>query len=296
MVNQQGKASIKANLLILLNFLSWHGFCRVKGEAVAWGSGSLGEADYRGSVMIENAQLIGLSRQIGLQRQMDVVANNMANINTTGFKAENILFEQYVMPIARDRDFHRLDQPLSFVQDWATMTDLSGGAMVQTGSELDIALNGPGFFAVQTPAGERYTKAGSFQLSADGTLVDHNGNPVLGNGGPIQFGPEETNILIGSDGSVSSSAGAKGSLRLVEFANPQDLTREGGNLYAGGTPIAATTTRAMQGFVEKSNVSGVSEMAEMIRVQRAYESAANLASKQDELRRTAIQRLGDTNA
>lgn len=246
--------------------------------------------------MIENAQLIGLSRQIGLQRQMDVVANNMANINTTGFKAENILFEEYVMPVARNRDFPRLDQPLSYVQDWATMHDLSGGAMVQTGSELDIALNGPGFFAVQTAAGERFTKAGSFQLSADGTLVDLNGNPVLGNGGPIQFGPEETGILIGSDGSVSSSAGAKGSLRLVEFDSPQDLTREGSNLFAGGTPTAATQTRVMQGFVEKSNVSGVSEMAEMIRVQRAYESAANLASKQDELRRSAIQRLGDTNS
>ncbi|UJW87669.1 flagellar basal-body rod protein FlgF [Devosia sp. SL43] len=245
---------------------------------------------------MENAQLISLSRQMALQRQMDVVANNMANINTTGFKAENILFEEYVMPVARDQDFPRMDQPLSYVQDWATIHDLSGGAMVQTGSPLDVGLNGDGFFAVETPAGERWTKAGSFQISANGTLVDAGGNPVLGQGGPIQFGPEETDILIASDGSISSSAGAKGSLRLVEFANPQELTREGNNLWAGGTPIAPTNTRAMQGFVEKSNVSGVSEMAEMIRVQRAYESIANLTSKQDELRRTAIQRLGDTNA
>lgn len=246
--------------------------------------------------MIENAQLISLSRQIALQRQMDVVANNMANINTTGFKSENILFEEYVMPVARDQDFPTLDQPLSYVQDWATLHDLSGGAMVQTGSELDVGINGDGFFAVETPAGERWTKSGSFQISANGQLVDLNGNPVLGQGGPIQFGPEETGILIAADGSISSSAGAKGSLRLVEFANPQELTREGNNLWAGGTPIAATNTRAMQGFIEKSNVSGVSEMAEMIRVTRAYESIANLASKQDELRRNAIQRLGDTNA
>lgn len=246
--------------------------------------------------MIENAQLISLSRQIALQRQMDVVANNMANINTTGFKGEQVLFEEYVMPVARDRDFPSLDQPLSYVQDWATIHDLSGGAMVQTGSELDVGLNGDGFFAVQTPAGERWTKAGSFQLSANGTLVDASGNPVLGEGGPMQFGPEETGILIASDGSISTSAGQKGRLRLVEFADPQALTREGNNLWAGGTPAAATGTRAMQGFVEKSNVSGVAEMAEMIRVQRAYESAASLASKQDELRRSAIQRLGDTNA
>lgn len=246
--------------------------------------------------MIENAQLIGLSRQIALQRQMDIVANNMANINTTGFKAENLLFEEYTMPVARDRDFPSNDQPLSYVQDWATVHDMSGGAMVQTGSELDVALNGDGFFAVQTPAGERWSKAGSFQLNAAGGLVDASGNPVLGQGGPITFGPEETDILIGKDGSISSSAGAKGSLRIVEFANPQALTREGDNLYAGGAPVAATNTRVMQGFIEKSNVSGVTEMAEMIRVQRAYESAASLASKQDDLRRSAIQRLGEANA
>lgn len=246
--------------------------------------------------MIENAQLIGLSRQMALQRQMDVVANNMANINTTGFKAENILFEEYVMPVARDRDFPMADQPLSFVQDWATMHDMSGGAMVQTGGEFDVGLNGEGFFAVQTPSGERWTRSGAFQLDASGGLVDANGNPVLGDGGPIQFGAEETGIMIGADGSVSSSAGPKGKLRLVEFANPQDLVREGNNLFSGGTPVAATNTRAMHGFTERSNVSGVAEMAEMIRVTRAYESVASMASKQDEMRRTAIQRLGDSNA
>ena len=246
--------------------------------------------------MIENAQLISLSRQIALQRQMDVVANNVANLNTTGFKAENILFEEYVMPVARDQDFQTRDQPLSYVQDWATMHDMSGGAMVQTGNEFDVGLNGDGFFAVQTPAGDRWTRSGAFQLSNTGTLVDANGNPILGEGGPMQFGADETGIVIAADGSVSSSAGPKGKLRLVEFDNPQELTREGSNLFAGGTPAAATNTRAMQGFVERSNVSGVSEMAEMIRVTRAYESAANLAQKQDELRRSAIQRLGDANS
>ncbi|MGB3338608.1 MAG: flagellar basal-body rod protein FlgF [Devosia sp.] len=245
---------------------------------------------------MENAQLISLSRQIALQRQMDVVANNVANINTTGFKAENILFEEYVMPVARDQDFPRLDQPLSYVQDWATIHDLSGGSMVQTGNEYDVGLNGDGFFAVQTPAGERWTRSGAFQLNSAGALVDLNGNPVLGEGGPIQFGPEENGILIAADGSVSSSAGPKGKLRIVEFENAQELTREGNNLFAGGTPVAATNTRAMQGFIERSNVSGVAEMAEMIRVTRAYESAASLAQKQDELRRSAIQRLGDANS
>ncbi len=245
--------------------------------------------------MIENAQLIGLSRQIALQRQMDVVANNIANLNTSGFKSEQILFEEYKMPVARHNDFQPRDQTLSYVEDWATVHDMTEGAAVQTGSDLDVALNGPGFFAVQTAAGERWTRSGAFQISAAGQLVDLSGNPVLGTGGPIQFGPEETDITIGTDGTISTSAGAKGSLRLVEFANPQALTREGANLFAGGTPQPATGTRTMQGFVERSNVSGVAEMAEMIRVTRAYESMANLARNQDDLRRDAIQRLGSAN-
>ncbi|ODT68228.1 MAG: flagellar basal-body rod protein FlgF [Pelagibacterium sp. SCN 63-23] len=245
---------------------------------------------------MENAQLIGLSRQIALQRQLDVVANNVANINTTGFKAEQLLFEEYVMPVARDNDFPTLDQPLSYVQDWATIHDLSAGAIMQTGNDFDVALNGEGFFAVQTPAGERWTRAGAFQINNDGTLVDLSGNPVLGNGGPIQFGPEEIGISIAADGAISSSAGAKGQLRIVEFANPQELKREGANLFSGGTPGANVNTRAMQGHVERSNVSGVAEMAEMIRVTRAYESIASLSQKQDDMRRNAIQRLGDTNA
>lgn len=246
--------------------------------------------------MIENAQLIGLSRQIALKRQMDVMANNMANINTTGFKAEQVLFEEYVMPGASHRDFMRLDQPLSYVQDWATRHDLASGAVVQTGNELDVAVMGDGFLAVETPAGERWTRAGSLQIDADGRLVDSSGNPVLGEPGPIVFQPEETGIVIAEDGSIATSEGPKGRLRLVEFANAQELTREGANLFAGGTPVAATDTRIVQGAIERSNVSGVAEMAQMIRVQRAYESLVNLMSQQDDLRKSAIQRLGDANA
>lgn len=245
--------------------------------------------------MLENAQLIGLSRQMALQRQMDVVANNMANVNTSGFKAENILFEQYVMPVARDQDFRGADQPLSYVQDWATMHDLTAGPIAQTGNELDVAINGDGFFAVDVNGAERWTRSGAFQIDASGTLVDLSGNPILGDSGPITFGPEENSIAIAEDGSISSSAGPKGRLRLVEFANAQELNHEGSNLFSGGTPVPATQTRVMQGYVERSNVSGVAEMAEMIRVTRAYESAVNLGQKQDELRKDAIQRLGEAN-
>lgn len=246
--------------------------------------------------MIENAQLISLSRQMALQRHMDMVANNIANINTTGFKAEQLLFEEFKMPVAAHGDFSGEDRTLSYVQDWATVQDFSDGAMVQTGSPLDVAISGDGFFAVQTAGGERWTRSGGFQLNQAGLLVDSSGNPVLGDGGPIQFGPEETDIQIAADGSVSSSQGAKGTLRIVEFEEVQALVREGNNLMSGGTPIPATNSRVLQGFTEKSNVSGVAEMSEMIRVTRAYESIASLSQKQDDMRRDAIKRLGSVSA
>jgi flagellar basal-body rod protein FlgF len=241
---------------------------------------------------MENAQLIGLSRQMALQRQMDVVANNIANLNTTGFKSEQLLFEEYMMPVARDRDFSFSDQRLSFVQDWSTVHDMSTGTIMTTGNPLDVALEGEGFLVVQTPQGERYTKAGSLVIDASGTLVDLMGNPVLSDAGPITFTPADSDISIGADGSIASSEGIKGRLRIVEFADAQAATREGSNLWAGENPLAATSTRVLQGAIEKSNVSGIAEMTEMIRVQRAYQSLASMQEKQDDMRRNAIQRLG----
>ena len=247
--------------------------------------------------MIENAQLIGLSRQMALQRQMDVLANNLANINSTGFKAEAILFEEYIMPVAADRTFPSGSQQLSYVQDWATVHDLSAGAMTQTGNPLDLALSGEGFFAVEAPEGTRYTRNGAFEINSAGLLVTQNGFPVQSAGGnPITFAADETDIAITPEGVVTSSAGNKGTIRIVEFENAQELARTGDTMFAGGTPLPATATRVVQGALERSNVSGVGEMTEMIRVTRAYSSLADLINKQDELRRSAIQRLGDMQA
>lgn len=243
---------------------------------------------------MENAQLIGLSRQIALQRQMDVVANNMANLNTAGYKNMDILFEEYVMPVARHKDFEMMDQPLSYTQDWATIHDFAAGTITQTGNPLDVAIQGDGFFAIDTPAGQRYTRNGAFQLNDRGQLVTSEGYKVLADGGFVTFGPEETSISITEDGRVSSSAGSKGILRVAEFDNPQSLRREGDTMFSGENPKFDNGSRLIQMAVERSNVSGVSEMTEMIRVTKAYETIANLQQRQDELRRTAIQKLGDT--
>jgi flagellar basal-body rod protein FlgF len=245
---------------------------------------------------MENAQLVALSRQIALQHQMDVVANNMANITTTGFKASDMLFEDYLSPTADDNDFAGIDQIVHYTQDWTTVHDMSAGAVEQTGSELDVALMGEGFLTVQTAGGTRYTRSGALAIDATGTLVDLNGNPVLGGSGAIKFDDSDIDITIASDGTVSTNNGSKGKLAIAEFVDPQILAREGDNYFSGPTPDAPVNTRVMQGAIERSNVSGVTEITTMIRVQRAYQSLASLMQRQDELRSTAIQRLGDIQA
>lgn len=224
---------------------------------------------------------------------MDVLANNMANINTTGFKAESILFEEYVMPVASDAGSSASDQLVSYTQDWATVHDFSSGAITPTGGELDVALDGEGFLVVQTPDGERWTRDGALHLDATGLLVNADGYPVMSEVGEVRFEANETDIVFTSDGGIQSSAGGKGRLRVVEFENQQDLARLGSNLFEGGTPDPAIATRIVQGSLERSNVSGVTEMANLIRVSRAYQSLASIMQKQDELRQSAISRLGD---
>src|SRR3569833_1937536 len=245
---------------------------------------------------MENAQLVSLSRQIALQRQMDVVANNMANITTTGFKSESMLFQDYLMPVARDNDFAGSDDIVHKTEDWSTIHDMSTGSIEKTVNPLDVALSGDGFLTVQTPAGPRYSKNGSLQIDANGTLVDLAGNPVLGTSGPITFASADTDIAIDRNGNISTSQGSKGKLALVEFSDPQVLAREGNNYYSGPAGTPATKTVVVQGAIERSNVSGVSSMADMIRIERAYQTLAGIMQRQDELRSTAVQKLGDMTA
>lgn len=248
---------------------------------------------------MENAPLISLSRQIALRKQMDVVANNLANMNTIGFKAEKVLFEDYVMPVASDQTFPIGNRDVHYTQDWATMHDLKPGAYKQTGDTFDLALDGPGFLTVQTANGLAYTRNGALHLDPSGTLVTVDGDPVMTGVGPITFAPNETDIRIGENGAILSSAGNKGQLAIAEFNNPQTLTHLGSSLYqatAADPGQTATETRVHQGMVEQSNVSGVGETAEMIRINRAYQLVSQIIQRQDELRRTAIRRLGDITA
>lgn len=241
---------------------------------------------------MENASLVALSRQMVLRRELDVIANNVANMNTVGFRREALALEAYEMPVARANTFRRPDRIETFVADWMSATDYAAGEIVQTGNPLDVALEGDGFLVVETPAGERYTRAGNLTLDATGTLVTPDGDPVLGEGGRIVFAAEEGDIAIGRDGTIATSAGAKGRLRLVRFDDPRTLQHAGENLFAGANPLPAPATRVMQGAIENSNVNGIEEMTRLVEVTRAYEQVARMVEDQDDLRSRAIQRLG----
>jgi flagellar basal-body rod protein FlgF len=150
---------------------------------------------------------------------------------------------------------------------------------------------------VSTPNGDRYTRSGSLAINAQGTLVDLSGNPVMSTSGQVHFDSADTDITISKDGTISTSQGQKGKLAIVEFPNPQvQLTREGNNLWSGTGGQPPTDTSVVQGSIERSNVSPVTEMAQMIRVQRAYEQLADLMSRQDDLRNSAVQKLGQLAA
>jgi flagellar basal-body rod protein FlgF len=244
---------------------------------------------------MENALLIGLSRQVALARELDVIANNMANVNTNGFKARESRFAEHLMPTARADAFQRPDQRLSYVIDAGTPLDLSAGMIERTGNPLDAAIKGDGYFTVQTPQGERFTRNGAFEINSQGQLVTSDGHVVQGENGPIAITPQETGLMIGADGTISSSQGVRGRLRLVRFADAQALKNEGANLFSSTAQAqpAGATSRVEPGAIERSNVKPVLEMSRLMEVNRSYTSVANMLSKMDELRRSAIQRLAE---
>lgn len=227
---------------------------------------------------------------------MDVLANNMANVNTAGYKRGNLMFEEYLMPVARMSDANQTDARLSFVLDTSIYRDFNEGAFEQSGNDLDVAISGDGWLVVQTPDGERYTRNGQLKLNQDGELVNVSGFPVLGEGGPISIPPEETGIVIAKDGTLSTNLGLRGKIRVVSFDNNSDLKKEAGLLFSTSqAPQAAENAKLHQGLIEKSNVQPVVEMTKMIETMRAYQSISRALQKTDELRTNAISRLGGAN-
>lgn len=223
---------------------------------------------------------------------MDVIANNLANVSTPGFKREAAKFEEFVTQVVPSEG-QTAPQTISFVKDAGIMRDLAQGNVETTGAPFDVAINGQGYFAIQTPQGERYTRDGHFTLDASGQIVNSDGNPVLGDGGAITIAPDDGNVQIGADGTISGKSGQIGKLRVVDFANDRALVKEGSSLYSTTqTPNTASGVSVRQGMLEGSNVQPVIEISHMIEVMRSYEATATLTTSQEDLMRQAIDKLG----
>lgn len=237
---------------------------------------------------MENSIYVALSRQMALQRQLDVTSNNIANMNTTGYKNQRMLFTEFL-------EKPGLHERVSFVQDRAVVRDLSVGGMTQTGNPMDLALTGQGYFTVDTAGGPRYTRAGNFRMNDQRQMVDGGGLPVLAdNGQPITLPAGTSDVKISGDGTVSTELGPVAKLNIVTFKNEQLMTEVGAGLYVSDEEPqpAPADTKVAQGLLEGSNVKPVVEMTQMIEVQRSYMSAQRVVDNEHERIRSMIQKLG----
>jgi flagellar basal-body rod protein FlgF len=241
---------------------------------------------------MENALLVSLSRQMTLRRALDVTANNLANMSTAAFKLERPMLSAYeAQRPARAEG----GAPISFVRDWGFARDMTQGELEATARPLDLAIEGEGFFTVQTRDGEtRYTRDGRFTFDADGELATAAGYKVLDDAGqPIPQPEDNTDIVIDPTGNVLAGGGAVAKLGIVTFEEPALLEKAGDGTFrsaAAGTPAADAQVR--QGYVESSNVNPIEEITRMIEVTRSYESVTRMLSTDEDLKRRAIEKLG----
>ncbi|MAE52268.1 MAG: flagellar basal-body rod protein FlgF [Micavibrio sp.] len=240
---------------------------------------------------MENSLYLGLSRQMTLRTNMAITANNIANMNTPGFRGQNMLFAEYLA------DPRGAEDELSFVYDRGQYQSTKAGPLQQTDNPLDMALVGPGFFGVAGPGDQpTYSRAGNFQIGTTGTLQTAAGFDVLDEGGAaIQIPQDAKEISIDDNGNVSTENGQIGKIQIVEFENIQELDPLGNNLYTtAAAAIPATQTKAKQGYVEGSNINAVMEMTNMIEISRSFQSMQQAMSVENDRLRSAIAKLTKT--
>jgi flagellar basal-body rod protein FlgF len=238
---------------------------------------------------MENALYIGLSRQMALRQQMGLVSNNIANVNTPGYRADKILFEEYVTKTKPN------NEEISQVLDYGQYKDTALGNMAYTGNALDVALEGPAFFLVETANGTQYSRAGNFSLNAERVLVNSAGDPVLTNGeGQITIPENVREITITQNGEIVTDQGAAGQIGMMEFANVNNLRPTGTGYYEvinNEVPIPAENTRMQQNMLEGSNVQAVLEMTDLIEISRQYASMQRMIQGEHDRQRGTIQKL-----
>lgn len=241
---------------------------------------------------MENAFLVSLSHLSSLKREMDIIANNLANVNTDSFKSENVLFKEFVSP---NTEGEGKIPEISFVLDYGLVRNLTVGTLVQTGSPLDVANSGEGYFAVQYNDQTAYTRNGNFHLNNKGEMVTLDGHPVLNADlKPIVIPPGSELPDIASDGTISGPGLPIQKLGVFNFTDQQALKKIGNNLLLTDeerTQVPKGDITLVQGSLETSNVQPVAEITRMIEVMRKYQSASQLTENEDELTRKAIDQL-----
>jgi len=242
---------------------------------------------------MDNTLYVGLSRQMTLRHELDIVANNIANADTAGFKVESLMLATQPQAPAVTLDGPK---PVKFVMDTGVARDFSQGSLHRTSNELDMGIDGPGFFQVTTADGPRFTRDGRFRLDSTGKLTTQAGQPVLDDGGgEIVIDPEKGPVVIASDGTISQGQERVGKVGVVKFTAQSALEKTGDNLLKNSsnqTPQPAPDSLVRQGMLESSNVNPVAEITRMIEVTRTYESVTNMMSATADLSRNSVQRLG----
>lgn len=241
---------------------------------------------------MQNPIYVGVSGQISLSRRMETIAQNMANVNTPGFRAEALKFDSLVSPVAQDNN-----EKVNFSSAGKSYITTDRGPVTQTGNALDVAVNGDTYFSLQTPVGQVYTRDGRMTMTPDGGLVSVMGYPFLDNGGaPLQIDPTNGAPRISADGSIYQNNVQVGSIGLYQF-QPDSKLRYGPNasVIPDKPPVAIQGDAAngvVQGFIENSNVNGVIEMTRLIEVTRAFERVEAMMRQQEEMSTQTIQTLG----
>jgi flagellar basal-body rod protein FlgF len=227
-----------------------------------------------------------LTRQSGLMREMQVVAHNIANISTTGFRREGVIFSEYVKRMEGGPS-------LSMANGDTRHIDLRQAGLSQTGAAFDFAIQGEGFFLVETPQGQAMTRAGSFTPNAEGELVNMDGHRLLDLGGaPVFVPPDAGAVALSADGTLSANGQPLAQIGLWQPTDPLKMTHQGGTVFVSDEVEPMEGGTILQGFLEDSNVNPISEIARMIAVQRAYEMGQGFMEKEDERMRGVIQTLG----
>lgn len=242
---------------------------------------------------MSEAELVRLSRLMVLRRELDNLANNVANVETAGFKAQRVTFTEHLKLLARNPSNPEPQKTFSMVDVRAGAMDLSSGSLDLTGNPLNVAIDGDAYFVVQTSQGERYTRNGSFTIDQSGQLVSATGQPVLGLNGPVTLSNQGRDPTIGADGTIKTNQGVQGRLRLVRFAQPQSLAPEGNNLLRSmqkPIELPADSIKLVTGALERSNVRAVSEMSRLAEITRAYELVSAMMKDKNE---NELARLAD---